>query len=63
MAAVPEVPLKKKCFVLMAEMAAVSGGLDPKETEVLGGIGQTMGLDMGFATKALEVAMHKFASA
>lgn len=53
--------LKKKAFILAADIAFSSGDVDEAEDEMLSAMGRVMDIDEGTSTKVLEVLSMKYA--
>lgn len=53
--------LKKKAFILAADIAFSSGDVDEAEDEMLSAMGRVMDIDEGTATKVLDVLSMKYA--
>lgn len=53
--------IKKKCFVLAADIAMASGDVDEAEDKLLEAMQRLFGIDEAFAAKVIEVLQVKYA--
>ena len=53
--------IKKKCFVLAADIAMASGDIDESEDKLLEAMQRLLGVDDTFANKVIEVLQTKYA--
>ncbi len=54
--------IKKKCFVLAADIAMASGDIDEAEDKLLETMQRLLGVDDSFASKVIEVLQVKYAT-
>jgi uncharacterized tellurite resistance protein B-like protein len=54
--------IKKKCFVLAADIAMASGDIDDSEEKLLETMQRLFGIEDGFAAKVIEVLQTKYAT-
>ena len=54
--------IKKKCFVLAADIAMASGDVDEAEDKLLETMQRLLGIDESFAHKVIEVLQTKYAT-
>lgn len=53
--------IKKKCFVLAADIAMASGDIDEAEDKLMEAMQRLLGIDDDFASKTIEVLQTKYA--
>jgi uncharacterized tellurite resistance protein B-like protein len=53
--------IKKKCFVLAADIAMASGDIDEAEDKLMEAMQRLLGIDDDFASKVIEVLQTKYA--
>lgn len=53
--------IKKKCFVLAADIAMASGDIDEAEDKLMEAMQRLLGIDDAFASKVIEVLQTKYA--